>query len=139
MRTYIYAETKFQIIKTKGGSFIPQHQSPFSKKFEHFTEKGVSVIRARRGDAEKYIQKRAKVGNPQIKIIDQSLPSEEEQHLQQYRNLLAKKLDKSYMISLSLDELNAFIREINTTFNWLIMNNVSTQRIEQIEVEAGLY
>src|ERR1044071_7210820 len=106
MRTYIYAETKFQIIKTKGGSFIPQHQSPFSSKFEYFTEKGTTVIRARRGDAEKYIQRRAKVFNPQIEIVDQSLPSEEEQHLNLYRDLLAKKLNKSHMVSLSLDELN---------------------------------
>lgn len=139
MRTYIYAETTFQIYKTKGGTFIPLHKSPFSKNFEYFKENGATVIRNRKDYAEKYIQRKAKVANPPIEFVDGSLPSEEEQHLQQYRDLLVKKLDKSHMVSLSISELNAFHREINITFNWLIMNNVSDQQIEQIEVEAGLY
>lgn len=72
MRTYIYAETTFQIYKNKGGRFIPQHKSPFSSKFECFTESGVTVNRARRSDAEKYIQRKAKVANPHISFLDGS-------------------------------------------------------------------
>lgn len=139
MRTYIYAETKFRVTKTKGGSFIPQHKSPFSSKFETFKEGKTTVIRQRRGDAEKFILRKAKIVNPFIEFVDESLPSEEEQYLKKYRELLAKKLNKFYWVSLSSAEMADFKREIDGTFNWLILNGVSDERIEQVEVEAGLY
>lgn len=70
MRTYIYSETKFLVYKNRGGMYVPQHQSPFSNKYESFTEKGTTVIRARRCDAIKYIQRKAKTNNPPISFVD---------------------------------------------------------------------
>ena|SRR5580765_1667650 len=140
-RTIIYTTTKFRIYKNAGGRFIPQHKSPYSNKWESFKELGTTVTRDRRSNAEKFILKKSKVDlDPKdILFIDSTLPSEEEQHIQQLKDLLAKKLNKSYWVSLSIDELTAFHRDINAVYNWLRTNDVSESHIEQIEIEAGLY
>jgi hypothetical protein len=139
MAAKIYTTTQFRVFINKKGTIFPQYSND-GKTWLCWASKGLWVTRRSVKSAKSFIEQRVTwLGDREIAVVDGSLPSEEEQHLQQLKELLAKKQNKSFWCSLDSSEFAAFQGKINAAYNWLITNGVPDERIIQIEVEAGLY
>jgi hypothetical protein len=76
MTAKIYTTTKFRVRKAQSGRFVPEY-STFGT-WERWAELGTTATRARRGDAERFIQRKADrlyFGNAPITFVDQSAPA----------------------------------------------------------------
>lgn len=74
----LYTTTKFRIYHNLGGRFIPLFKN--GSQWEPFKELGVTVNRARRGDAEKFIQRKADrlfYGQATIEFVEAEQPQQE--------------------------------------------------------------
>ena len=141
MAAKITTATQFRVFINKAGKYFPQYSNDSGKTWQCWESKGLLWVTRRSIKSTKsFIEQRVTwLGDREIAVVDGRVPSEEEQHLQQLKDLLAKKQNKSFWISMNGSEFAAFQREINAAYNWLITNGVLDERIMQIEEEAGLY
>lgn len=75
----LYTTTKFRVYKNRGGRFVPQYNN-YSNNWESFKELGTMATRARRKDAEKFIQRKADrlfYGQASIEYVE-ALPEQKE-------------------------------------------------------------
>lgn len=90
----LYTTTKFRVYKNRGGRFVPQYNN-YSNKWESFTELGTMATRARRKDAEKFIQRKADrlfYGQASIEYVEaEATPKQQEATVRNFADLTTQE------------------------------------------------